>query len=483
MIDGTDDLAALERRLAHDLEVLNYPPANWVPPRHDVDGRPLLDVLVVGGGMCGLTAAFALRRLGISNIRVIDAAEPGLEGPWITFARMQTLRSPKHLTGPAQGLPSLAFRSWFGARFGEDPWERLGRIPRPMWAEYLAWYGRVTGAGVESRRRLLRLVPKADHVIAQITDAGGLASHITARKVVLATGRDTLARPRIPAALAPLMGRGVLHASDAIDFAALEGRHVTVVGVQAAAFDNAGEALEAGAREVVLLARAPAMPRVNKAKQIVYAGFVHGFPELSDEDRLRTLMQVLDHRIAPPRESVQRVARHAGARIRLGTEITGAHFVDGRIRLATTTGPIETDAVILGTGFEVDVAADPALAGIAPRILRWSDRVRDLPEAGELLAFPCLDAGFRFQPRTGTDDAALARLHCFNHAAMVSLGNLANDIPAVSEGADRLARAVAVDLFREDRAVHRQRLADYWEPELLGDEWDAIAAWSPPVAT
>ena len=39
----------------HDLARLNYPPANWVPERAGPDGKRVLDVLVVGAGMCGQT--------------------------------------------------------------------------------------------------------------------------------------------------------------------------------------------------------------------------------------------------------------------------------------------------------------------------------------------------------------------------------------------------------------------------------------------
>ena len=88
----------------------------------------MADVAIVGGGMCGLAAAFALRRLGISNITHVDRRAEGLEGPWLTYARMNTLRSPKHLTGPAMGLPNLTFRAWYEAQ--GHAWEGLDRISR-----------------------------------------------------------------------------------------------------------------------------------------------------------------------------------------------------------------------------------------------------------------------------------------------------------------------------------------------------------------
>ena len=133
-------LAELNARVAQDLEYLNYPPANWSPASAKVDGRPVSDVVIIGGGMCGLVGWFALSRVGIRNIRIIDKAPKGREGPWKTFARMETLRSPKTLLGPAAGMASLTFRAWYTALFGIAKWEELYRIPRPMWMDYLDWY-------------------------------------------------------------------------------------------------------------------------------------------------------------------------------------------------------------------------------------------------------------------------------------------------------------------------------------------------------
>ena len=66
--------------------MLQYPPADWVIPRNTKEGRPVLDVAVIGGGMCGLVATFALLRAGISNIRTFDTNEEGREGPWPKYA-------------------------------------------------------------------------------------------------------------------------------------------------------------------------------------------------------------------------------------------------------------------------------------------------------------------------------------------------------------------------------------------------------------
>jgi hypothetical protein len=63
---------------------------------------------------------------------------------------------------------------------------------------------------------------------------------------------------------------------------------------------------------------------------------------------------------------------------------------------------------------------------------------------------------------------AEGQVRCFTHTAQLSLGNLANDIPMVGEGAQRLADAIAATLYVEDRENHWQRLAAYDEPELRG---------------
>jgi hypothetical protein len=65
----------------------------------------------------------------------------------------------------------------------------------------------------------------------------------------------------------------------------------------------------------------------------------------------------------------------------------------------------------------------------------------------------------------------LGRLHCFNYPSTLSHGKLSGDIPAISEGADRLARAIARRLFVDDREKHFSSLVAYDMPEILGDEW------------
>jgi hypothetical protein len=146
--------------------------------------------------MAGLVLTFSLLRHGIRNIRCLDRSPVGAEGPWVTYARVETLGSPKVLAGPAAGIPSLTFRAWFTAQFGDAEWERLDKIPRVMWMDYLRWYREVLELPIENGIEVLRI--RAHDGLLALDLSGGDEACILTRKVVMATGREGLGRPHIP---------------------------------------------------------------------------------------------------------------------------------------------------------------------------------------------------------------------------------------------------------------------------------------------
>jgi cation diffusion facilitator CzcD-associated flavoprotein CzcO len=73
-----------------------------------------------------------------------------------------------------------------------------------------------------------------------------------ARKAVLATGQEGAGHWWMPDFVQTLPSRLRAHVWDSVDFAALRGKVVAVLGAGASAFDNAAAALEAGATEVHL---------------------------------------------------------------------------------------------------------------------------------------------------------------------------------------------------------------------------------------
>ncbi|MCU4179843.1 NAD(P)-binding domain-containing protein [Bosea sp. BH3] len=475
-------LRQLELRLQQDLSWLEWPAKSWVPPR-EVAGQPVTDVVVVGAGMCGLAAAAAIKGLGISSLLVLDKAPAGREGPWVTYARMETLRSPKQLTGPALGLPALTFRAWYEAQFGSEAWEALGKIPRQQWMEYLVWYRKVLDLPVRNEVELVAVTPGPDDLLTlRLREAGG-EREILARHLVLATGRDGLGGSWVPPIVSGI-GRSLwAHSADEIDFAALAGKRVGVVGAGASAMDNAAEALERGAASLDLFVRRKDLPRINKFTGIGSQGVVHGFAGLPDDWKWRFLDYAMKAQTPPPRDSTLRVSRHPQARFHLGSPIESLVERDGHLVLTTAKGAYPLDFLIMATGFSVDLGVRGELAAVAPFIRFWKDRYA--PPAGidnaELANAPDLGPGFEFQEREPGTCPALSLIHCFNYPAMLSHGKLSGDIPAVSEGAQRLARGIARALFVADRKAHYEALVGFDAPELLGDEWtDADAPAAEP---
>jgi cation diffusion facilitator CzcD-associated flavoprotein CzcO len=485
-------LDALEARLFEDLSWLELPAPSWVPARQ-ADGQRVLDVAIVGGGMAGLAASAELRLLGIGNQCLFDQAREGHEGPWVTYARMQTLRSPKQLTGPALRLPALTFRAWYEAQFGRAAWLALYKIPREQWMAYLRWYRRVLALPVRNETRVASVRERSDGLIAlELEPASGTPAErgrreiVLARHVVLATGREGLGGGFIPAAARSLPAHVRAHSSDDIDFSALRGRRVGVIGASASAFDNAATALEAGAARVDLFIRRADIPRTNKLTGIGSPGLVHGFAGLPDAWKWRFLHYSAQSQTPPPRDSVLRVSRHAHAHFHLGSPLTDVTQHGDIVIVETPKGRYELDYLIFATGFHSDIDTRAEFAAIAPHIRRWRDcfaHTADMPNE-DLAAAPDLDRNFAFQERVPGACTALARIHCFNHAASLTHGKVAGDIPAISDGAQRLARAIASMLFDADRETHYAALQAFDTAELNGDEWtDADARCATPFTS
>ena len=473
-------LPAVERRLHEDLAFLCTPPVNWVPPRTH-GGAQVSDVVIVGGGMCGMVAWLALQTAGIRNMRIIDAAEAGLEGPWLTYARMDELRSPKQLTGPAFGHGALTFQAWFRAQFGLEAWEEMYRIPRPMWMDYLRWYRQVLGIEVENRVTLDSVTGEGDLLRLELRDPEPKVAY--ARKLVMATGRDGMGYPSIPGFMRNVPRKFWAHSADDIDFAALRGKRVAVVGIGASAVDNAAEALEAGAAEVRHLIRRQEMPTINKLMGIGSYGFTAGFADLPDAWRWRIMHYSFATQTPAPHGSTLRVSRHANAFFHFGKAVDRAQASARGLAIGFADGTgLDTDYLILGTGFTVDPTARREFGEAAGSVLSWGDVYR--PPADEqnadLASFPYLRSDFSFQEKQPGDAPWLANVYCYNYGATASLGKVSGDIPGVSDGAAWLARSIASKLYAEDIDTHWQNLLAYAKPELDGSEWTASEL--PPLA-
>jgi cation diffusion facilitator CzcD-associated flavoprotein CzcO len=467
-------LAALEARLAWELSALQLPAARWTPELHH-EGQPMADVVIIGGGMSGLTLGAALRHRGM-HVDIYDESPEGFEGPWATTARMETLRSPKQLTGPALGIPSLSFRAWYEAQWGTAAWGALDKIPRLQWMAYLRWFRQVLEIPVHNRHRVTDVWPEAGgRAKLRIESPDGEVLERYARRVVVATGRAGLGGAWVPDWAHALPRTQWAHSSDPHDYATLKGLRVGVVGAGASAMDSAATALEAGAARVHLLVRRNDIPRINKGKGAGNPGFVHGHGRLPDAWKWRVRHYINVQQVPPPRGSTLRVSRHDNAYFHLGCAVQGAQPQGDALRVDTSAGPIELDFLIFATGFVVDWAQRPMLRHVAPHARTWGDRwsVEPGQEDAELSACPDLGENFEFQAKAGHVCPGLDRIHCFNYPAALSLGVITGDIPAISEGALRLATTMAGLLWAEDIDHHFERMQAFAEPEVFGDEWVA----------
>jgi len=465
-------LTELEQDLARDLDLVAYPDQPWVPPRTH-EGEPVLDVLVVGAGQGGLAMAAGLLRERIVNIEVVDESACGEEGIWMRFARMQTLRTPKHIGGPDLGLPALTFQAWYEAQHGAAAFTAIKYIPKAQWQEYLGWYRRVLGLPVRNGVSFVGVAPvsgAADGLLRVELRAGDQPQHRFVRKLVLAQGIHSSGDWWMPQAIRALPAPLRAHAADAIDFAALRGKRVAVIGAAASAFDNAATALEHGAANVRMFCRRDELQRVQPYKLLAYPGFLRHFGSLPDATRWRQMNHLLTTREALTRETWERVTIHQNFDLVTGAALLDARVAEGvrGVRLNTARGIFEADFVICGTGFDTDLSLRPELEGLADRVALWSDRYE--PPAAErnprLGQYPYLDDGMAFLPRTPGEAPWVGDVHCFNFGATASFGPSGSSISAMKFAVPRVVHAIGRDLFRGDAAAHEERLLAYATPEF-----------------
>jgi FAD-dependent urate hydroxylase len=383
---------------------------------------------------------------------------------------MQTLRSPPELAGPALGLANLTFRAWFEAQFGREAWAGVRRIARTQWMDYLRWYRRVVDVAVENEVELTGIEGDREAVALNLKSAAG-ERRLAARRVVLATGRDGLGGPFVPEALQTLDRRYWAHGSDAIDFAALRGKTVGVIGAGASAADNAAEALEAGALRVAMLMRRTDVPRINRGMGIGSPGMWHGFYRLSPGQRWSIAQHIADRAIPPPRDSMLRCSRHANFSLIARCFPYGAEIDGDRVRLLTNRGELCFDYLILCTGFTVDWRRGE-LAALAVHVLRWRDRFLPHGRDGyEQAEDPFLGDELQFLERETGKAPWVGRVHCLAFPAFMSHGPISGDVPAISVGAERIATGIAGALFAEDYERNWARLMACDTPELTGEEY------------
>jgi cation diffusion facilitator CzcD-associated flavoprotein CzcO len=460
MTDRSDpDAAARET-----LRLIGPDPRNWVPDRPGIDHN----VVLVGGGQTGCALAFALRRAGIGSVTVIDAApDADAAGMWLHTGRMHLLRTPKSLVGPEGSLPALGFQAWYEVRHGAAAYQALDRIPRIDWAAYLAWYRTFLGIPVRYGVRLRGIEPAEGGLRLHLDDNGAARTEAT-RKVVLCTGFDGIGRPAIPPEVAALPAALRAHTEQRIDFAALAGKRVAVIGAAASAFDAAGVALEQGAAAVHLFARRPEIAATPISRSRGYPGAYDNYAALPDAIRWQQALRFRRAGSTPTIDAVERAVRHANFRLHLAAPWRSAAVQDGVIRATTADGTHLFDFVIAGTGYTPDLGARPELAALAPLVALWRDRFTPCAEEadGELGAYPYLGEGHEYLEKVPHSAPWLGDIHVQNPSGFVSFGVPTGDVPSMKRDVPAIAGRISRDLFLADLPAHAARMLGPVPPDF-----------------
>jgi FAD-dependent urate hydroxylase len=473
--EATLGLPALAERVHQDLTLLSYPQREWLIPRRTAAGAPVFDVVIVGAGQGGLACAFGLMRERVKNLLVIDQNPLDRAGPWLNFARMRTLRTPKYLTGPDLGIPNLTPRSWYEAQHGEGSWDTLGLIPKEAWAAYLAWYRETLRIPVQSDTTVGALSwdesEQAYLVPCTSSRPGGQAIEpvVYARRVVLATGIEGSGQWQIPSLISENIPEHLYaHTRWDIDFAALRGKRIAVLGAGASAFDNAATALEHGASEVHMYFRRKSLVNVNAYRWAEFVGFLRHMGDLPDADKWRFIQQILRMGQLPPADTYQRAREFPGFQLRPGSAWKSVTTRGETIAIETAQGTSEYDFVIVGTGFVTDLRLRPELANLEQHIARWSDRYTPLAgdESDELARHPYLGPAFEFSEREPGEAPYLRNLYNYTFGCLLSLGFGGASISGMKYSVPRLVSGITRSLFVEDRARYFESLSQFAEREF-----------------
>ncbi|MGO4328744.1 FAD/NAD(P)-binding protein [Cupriavidus sp. 2TAF22] len=443
------------------LRLLGPAPDDWVPGHAGIDHN----VAIIGGGQSGSAYAFALRRAGIGRVTVLDAAPDGARaGVWRTRARMQKLRTPKSLVGPELGLPGLGFQAWYEARHGAQAYAAIDRIPRLAWGDYLDWFRGFLGVEVRYGTRVIRIEPVTGSAVPHFRlhlESDGQTRIETARKVILASGVAGNGAPFVPAALKPAVAAGLAaHTADAIDFAALRGKTVAVLGAAASAFDAAAVALEAGAAAVHLFARRGHIAATPVSRIRAYPGLYDNYHALPDATRWEQALRYRRAGSTPPADSVERVLGFPQFHLHLNAPWTRADVDAGRIVTQVRGEVLRFDFAIAGTGYLVDPSARPELADIAPHVLRWRDRYQPPADArdDELGASPYLGSGLEYLEKTPGSAPWLRDIHVHNPGGFASTGVPLGDVPSMRRDIPGAVARISRDLLLADLALHELRI-------------------------
>lgn len=459
-------LSAVARR---EWAMLAYPASPWVDAVKGPDGAEALDVAIIGAGQFGMVTAAALRRERIARVGCFDAAAEGQEGPWVSFARMEMLRTPKHITGPDLGLPSLTFQAWWEAQHGPEAWDTLFRIPRTAWMDYLTWLRGTLDLPIRNEWRLVEVAPHGAALLRLGFETGQGRRILFARHLVLAMGASGADPGHLPAIMRGLPAGRALHANAPMDPGALRGARVAVLGAGASAFDMAIAALEAGAREASVSVRRPALPRSNPRRWLENAGYLAHYVDLPDAAKWAMSAHLDAIGQPPPLPTYRRAISLPGFRLLTGFPWQACRWTGAEIEITGAGRHLAADVLVAATGMRFAMEDIPALAPIAAQAARWADRFPGADDPARA-ACPYLTREGAFQERVPGTAPWLGRVFSCMAGAALSLGPTATSNSGLKFVVPRMVEGIRRRLFLDQQAADWARFTADIHHELPEEE-------------
>ncbi|MBO6784817.1 MAG: NAD(P)/FAD-dependent oxidoreductase [Alphaproteobacteria bacterium] len=472
-------LEALEQQIRHDLEIMAYPAQEWVLPCEGAPEPDILNCAIVGGGQYGMASAFSLARECVPDVRVFDGNPSGREGPWVTFARMDMLRTEKHMTNLDIGFPNLTFRAWYEAQFGRDAWDRMYRIPRVMWMDYLVWYRRILGLPVQNDSKVVDIAPVRDDLLRLTVERSGMEEHVLARTVIVSTGTEGLGPRAVPEQVATLPKELWAHSNEMIDMSGFAGRRIGILGSGASAYDAAISAVDAGAASAQICFRRADMPTQNPRRRMENSGYLAHFPELPDGHRWSYLQHLYSIGQGPPEPTFTKAMSYE--KISLHPASPWKRIVlmpDASIRVDTGSTTFEFDYLILATGNRADLASRPELSSIVGDIATWGERYTPPPERADarLDGYPYLGRFGEFTEKEPGTAPWLKRVFNISRGADLSLGPLSSSSSNMKYALPRIVKGVTRQLFLDGADAMLDEIVTQTHDELTEDVIKSDAA-------
>jgi cation diffusion facilitator CzcD-associated flavoprotein CzcO len=286
---------------------------------------------------------------------------------------------------------------------------------------------------------------------------------------VLATGIEGSGAWTVPEFITEKLPKtSYAHTRDDIDFSALRGKRVAVLGAGASAFDNASVALEQGAAEVRLCFRRAELVNVNAYRWAEFVGFLGHFGELGDADKWRFIREILRMGQLPPTDTYHRALRHKGFHLMPTCPWLSVEQQGAVILIDTPQGLIETDFIIAATGFVTDLSLRPELEHVHELLARWGERYKPPSHEAhaDLERHPYLGPHFEFTERAPGQASYVSTLHNYTFGGLLSLGFGGASISGMKYSLPRLVSGITSSLFVEDRERHYDNLCNFAEREF-----------------